>query len=558
MRRLIPALLVVAAAAAGAFLTVGAGGDSGDEPVSYRIVFDNAFGLVDGGDFRVGGVTAGTTSGFDLVKERGEPPRAVVTAEVTEEGFADFREDATCEIQPQSLIGEYFVTCQPGSSERKLPTDGTGTVPLEQTASTIPIDVVQNVMREPYRERLRLIISELGTGLAGRPEDLREVVRRAHPGLRETTRVLRVLGRQNQVIERFIRDADTVIAPLEREKAEVSRWIRETGRAAEVTASRRAEMSATIDRLPEFLDELEPTMARLGDLSDESVPLLAELERGAPALNELFTRLGPFSKASRPALDALGEAGKTGIQAFEESDAELRELRKLGKDAPAFAKPLRQFLQTMDQRERGLEDDPRAKAGAPPAPDPTAIEDTGPFTGFEAIWNYPFWQTLSINMFDGVAHMVRLGLQMDEQCSQFQNNPSQAVIDRCNQWLGPNQPGITTPDPTADSAAAAALAEDGEPARRVGERRGPNEPEAGPLPGQRDISEPQIALPPAIQDLLDGLRGDGDKKGDGRDGDRPRLPKTPELPDLNVPDLQQPESPSSDPSESLLDFLLAP
>ena len=42
-------------------------------------------------------------------------------------------------------------------------------------------------MRRPYRERFRLIITELGTGLAGRPDDLQEVLRRAHPGLRETS-----------------------------------------------------------------------------------------------------------------------------------------------------------------------------------------------------------------------------------------------------------------------------------------------------------------------------------------------------------------------------------
>ncbi len=469
----------------------------------------------------MGGVKAGTTAGFDLEKRKGEPPHAIVTAEVTEPGIADFREDASCEIRPQSLIGEYFVDCQPGSSDRRLATDGTGTIPVEQTAATVPVDLVQNIMRRPYRERLRLILTELGTGLAGRPDDLREVVRRAHPGLRETTRVLSILGRQNRVIENFIRDADTVIAPLEREKAEVSRWIRETGHAAEVSASRRAELSRTVDLLPDFLDELEPTMARLGDLSDESVPLLVELERAAPDLDELFTRLGPFARASRPALDALGEAGQGGCARLpRERRGARRAARCSPSDAPPFAKPLRQFLESMDDRDRGLEDDARAKAGAPPAPDPTAIADSGPFTGLEAIWNYAFWQTLSVNMFDGTAHIVRLGLQLDEDCSQFQSHPSQAIIDKCNQWLGPDQPGITTPDPTADGSAAASVITEGhKPASRRGERRGPGEPEAGPLPGQRDISKPQVVLPPSIQELLDKLQPK-----------RPGKPKLPQLP----------------------------
>ena len=97
---------------------------------------------------------------------------ALVEAEVTEPGLADLRKDARCEIRPQSLIGEYFVDCQPGTSDERLP-DG-GRVPVEQTSSTIAIDLVGDIMRRPYRDRFRLIVGELGAGLAGRPGDLSE------------------------------------------------------------------------------------------------------------------------------------------------------------------------------------------------------------------------------------------------------------------------------------------------------------------------------------------------------------------------------------------------
>ena len=88
-------------------------------------------------------------------------------------------------------------------------------------------------------------------------------------------------------------------------------------------------------------------------------------------------------------------------------------------NAPPFAKPLRQFLQTIDDRKRAIENDPRAKETAPPAPDPTAISGEGGFTGIEAIWNYFFWQTLSINMLDDTAHILRASLTADPQCMQF-------------------------------------------------------------------------------------------------------------------------------------------
>jgi ABC-type transporter Mla subunit MlaD len=502
-------VIAVLAACAAAFVLAGV---SGGKPKgkTYRLEFDNAFGLVKGGDFRVGGVTAGTTTDFDVVKRPGQAPKAVVEVEVAEPGFADFRADASCDIRPQSLIGEYYVDCQPGSSPRRLPAGGV--VPVEQTSSTIPTDLVNNVMREPTRERLRLLVTELGTGLAGRPDDLQEVLRRAHPGLRETSRTLEVLAAQNETIKNFITDSDTVIAALERRKGELARFIREAGDAAEFGASRREELRAGVRRLPQFLDELEPTMAQLGATADESTPLLADLERAAPSLDRFLERVGPFAEAAAPAVDSLGEASAVGQRAVTKGREEIAELRALATEAQPFAKPLRQFLETSDDRRRAIEDDPRAKAAAPPAPDPTAIEGSGGFTGMEALWNYFFWQTLSINMVDDVGHILRASLTATPDCLFFRNEPprnaaDQQMFERCNSWLGPNQPGITSPDPLddADPQAARVRAESGRPADSLGERRVEGEPEAGPLPGQPDLSQPQLALPPALQNLLDSL-----------------------------------------------------
>ena len=113
---------------------------------TYKIRFDNAFGLVKGGDFRVGGVNAGQTTDFEVEKKKGESPKAVVTVEVSKPGFGDFREDASCEVRPQSLIGEYYVDCQPGKSDERLRTaEGAGRADL----LTIPPDIVNNIMRRP-------------------------------------------------------------------------------------------------------------------------------------------------------------------------------------------------------------------------------------------------------------------------------------------------------------------------------------------------------------------------------------------------------------------------
>ena len=164
--------------------------------------------------------------------------------EITEPGFADLRRDAHCEIRPQSFIGEYFVECEPGSSRKRLP-DG-GTVPVEQTSSTIPLDLVNDIFRRPYTERLRIIVGELGAGLAGRSDDLSAVLRRAHPGLRETSETLRVLARQTRTIKRVVADADTVVGALAHGRRDVSRFVREAGGTAAIAATRRTELAASV------------------------------------------------------------------------------------------------------------------------------------------------------------------------------------------------------------------------------------------------------------------------------------------------------------------------
>jgi virulence factor Mce-like protein len=444
MRAFATVALVLLATALTLLLTAADGDEEGGR--TYEVVFDNAFGLTEGGDLRIAGVRAGTIDNLRLTA--GYPPKAMVDVKVTEPGFGELREDATCEVRPQSLIGEYFVDCQPGKAERRLP-DG-GRVPVEQTTSTIPFDLVNSVMRRPYRERFRLIISELGAGLAGRSDDLSEVLRRAHPGLRETSETLEILGRQTRTIERLIADADRSVAALEARKGDVVNFVREAGETAAIAASRREQLAQSFRLLPQFLAELRPAMVRLGELSDAQIPVLRDLGAASGELDTFFTRLRPFSENARPAFRALGEASEAGLDAVRATDEELEVLRQAARYAPGTAKPLRQLLQTLDDRRRAVEDDPRAKATDPPAPDKTHIpaSQQGGFTGMEGFLNYYYWQALSTNAFDSIGHILRISATLDlGGCSAYFTD-----IDdenrRCNRWLGPYQPGVNAPDPT--------------------------------------------------------------------------------------------------------------
>jgi ABC-type transporter Mla subunit MlaD len=524
-RLVVIAVLVLAAAwAATALLTIEDDGDEGAP--RYVVELDSAFGLTEGGEVKVGGVgRAGKVNEFRLDEEV-EPVKALVEIEITKPGFQRFKLDAGCDVRQQSLIGEYYLDCQPGTHRQAL--ENGDRVKLENNSSVIPTDLVSNIMRLPYRERFRLIISHLGAGLSGRADELNEVIRRAHPGLRETTEVFEILADQNTAIRDLVRDSDRVSEAVHPRRRDLSRWAKETAETTTIQASRRDDLARQWNRLPTYLSELKPASRQLERTASRQIVALRELQDAAPVLQRFLEELGPFSDASRVSTRALGEQALTGIRVFRKSFDEVRQLRELAEDAPRFAKPLRQLLQTLDDRSRSVEEDPLARQVAPPAPDKTAYKDGQGFTGMEAILNYIYYQTLAINGFDEVGHVLRIAVVQSRVCARYFNDPTVQERDRCGGVrIGRSSPNLYgQPDPTRDGTAAR---ERSQPARRVG-RRGRGAPEAPPVPGERDLSRPQFVLPPGVQGLVDSLQGAGG-----------RAPQQEQAPSLEA-----------------LDFLLAP
>ena len=117
---------------------------------------------------KIAGAEVGSVEDVRLTRDR----RARVQMKV-DERFGPFRADAKCRIRPQSLIGEKFVQCDPGTPRAPAlrgEGDEAPTVPLERNEVPVDLDLVFASLRMPYRQRLSLIVNELGTGLAGRPE----------------------------------------------------------------------------------------------------------------------------------------------------------------------------------------------------------------------------------------------------------------------------------------------------------------------------------------------------------------------------------------------------
>src|SRR4051794_12632767 len=390
MRRLVGMALVGLAVLGSVILGIGAsGGGSGYE---VRAIFDNVASAVIGEDVKIAGAKVGVIQGMDVTPGK----RAAVELRIDDGRFTPFHADATCTVRPQSLIGEKFVECEPGTSSspalRKIDHgagEGQHLLPLAQTSSPVDLDLVNDIMRLPYRDRFAILLNEFGTGLAGRGTDLNDAIHRANPALKRTDRVLKILAGQNHVLAQLASDSDTVLQPLAREKRRVSDFIVQANATAQATAERRGDIPASIRRPPGFLRQLRPLMADLGSFSDQATPVVRDLGTAAPDISRLIRQLGPFSSAARPAIRSLGQATVRGRPA-------LIRARPLVQDLRTFARETKPVSANLDDLSKSL-------------------DKTG---GVERIMDYLFFQMTAINGFDSIGHYLRAGLIVN-LCSTY-------------------------------------------------------------------------------------------------------------------------------------------
>jgi virulence factor Mce-like protein len=429
--------------AVGAFIVLAGGASNGNAAGTYKIELDNAFGLVTGADFKVAGVRAGTIKSIDLDQKS---LHAVVTVAVTENGFGSFHADAQCQSRPQSLIGEYFIDCQPGNAGKVLKPGST--IPVANTQTTIPSDLLQDVMRMPYRQRFTLIINELGAGVAARSDDLQAALRRAVPALTQTDNLLNLLANDSHTLQSLTKDSDSVITALANNSHQVQRFVTEANKTATATATQQGNLRLTFQNLPGTLEQLRPALAKLSTTVVRNQPVLRNLDAASGQLNRFFTDLPPFSHSSIPAIKSLGQASVTGRTAVIAANPTIADLNRFAQPTPELGQNLNIVLHDLDNRSRAVERDPRSPGGRG-------------FTGLEALLGYAFNQALAINTYGPLGHILAVDAFFSKLCSPYAtpatiamnlkaNGPS---YRQCYSWLGPNQPGVNETDPSDPGAA---------------------------------------------------------------------------------------------------------
>lgn len=358
MKKVVIGMLVVLTIVAVVLLVRSCGDEAGGYKV--RAVFDNGAFVVPGEDVRVAGANVGSVESIDVSmpgenvssdpENQVQPGKAIVVMDIKDEGFQDFREDASCIIRPQSLIGEKFIDCsvtdprpagtdappelevipdgQPGAGQRLLP--------LENNGKSVDQDLINNIYRLPYAQRLRVILNELGAGLATRGPELRETITRANPTLMQVNKVMSILSGQRKRLAELARNGDNNLTKLAAKRRNMVGFFKSAGYTAAATAERSDDQRENLRNLPQTLRELRSTFTALDTFAGDARPVFEELRPHVKDISEVTTKLKPFAEATEVSLTALGEAART---AGPDLVASRPIIQKLGRQARTGKQP---------------------------------------------------------------------------------------------------------------------------------------------------------------------------------------------------------------------------
>jgi len=437
--RRLAAIGVLLAAAAVALVTLGVSGTSGN----YRVdaIFDNADYLISGQDVKIAGARVGQVAGVKLTPER----KARVEMRI-DPGFAPFRANAECSIRPQSLIGEKFVECEPGDpSSGPLGRNGgdAPTVPIAHTHSPVDLDLVYTALRLPLRQRLSIVVNELGAGLAGRPQELNAAIRRANPALQQANRTLGILDSERRTLGRLIDASDRVLGELGRRSGQVADFIARANEVSRTTAAHRGDLDLAVHRLPPLLAELEPAAQDLTGLAVDARPVVRALGAAAPQVQALLGDIQPLANATRPTLVKLSQLSITGLRAVRASLPVADLLDAVARRLPPTVKIAQPLVDSLRDKH--------------------VIEALGPFS---------FYGALASARFDKVSHILP-SYQISGACQQYAEHPANG----CNAHFaafggGAGRRSGAASAPRAQGAAGATAPTAGMAGGHRGRRRG--------------------------------------------------------------------------------------
>jgi virulence factor Mce-like protein len=283
---------------------------------SYRTVrasFDDVKGIFPGGhQVRIHGVKVGIVSKSSLVN--GHP---VLTLKI-EKKWGPIYRDAKLRIRPVTPLQDLYVNVvdrgHPSAGEAKQK----DVIAASQTVSPVDVSRVLNTFDADTRERMAILLNELGRGLDDGGVKLRATFASLAPFLHVAEDTTRVLAERQAAVKRVIANFGSLSAALAKRDDDLNKFVVQGNQTLGELARNDQPLAATLTSLGELVPVMRDSFATIENLSGHLDPALtalkpvaADLKRGLSSLQQFGTEATPALAALRPAARDLRTMART-------------------------------------------------------------------------------------------------------------------------------------------------------------------------------------------------------------------------------------------------------
>lgn len=239
----------------------------------------NADNLTSHLEIRIGGLHAG-----QVLNPRVRNGKALIDLRLAS-SFAPLRSDSRLRVRLRSAVGVRYLEVIPGTKGRLLAAGET--LPASQADTPVALDDVLGILDADTRQRTHALLGQLGTGIAGRGDDLNQTIASSPRLLSRTQSVADAITQRSGATAQLIRTLDAATAAFDPVRDDLATGFAPESRALRPFARRAAELHQTLQEAP---------------------PTLAELRSGLPAVDRLVREVDGLAREGRPTLAAAPPA----------------------------------------------------------------------------------------------------------------------------------------------------------------------------------------------------------------------------------------------------------
>jgi phospholipid/cholesterol/gamma-HCH transport system substrate-binding protein len=241
-----------------------------------QIVFPTADGLVSGSDVLETGAKIGTISDIEPTGD----DSALVTVQISDDHWP-LHSGVTADIRPKSLLGEKYVDVHDGGGSNPV-FDGGAVLHESQQAVPVELDQFINSLDEPTRNAARVLLNDLGAGVAGRGQSLNEAIAAGRSNLANLAVFGTTLNNRDPDLDRILVGLDGVLGKLTTSD--------QLGQLSQLIINGQQTLNAIETQQVAFSRQFVDAQTALGELNtaiDNAVPSVRMALTIAPQLVDL-------------------------------------------------------------------------------------------------------------------------------------------------------------------------------------------------------------------------------------------------------------------------------